>query len=238
MGRGKPVDLATRSFSNQGLAKQFFSEMMHRYKVGDRVSDLDALDLTSLLERHNEYHQKVGCGVDHFEVMITVHGTPCFRIVRKDGTGTDFSFIHCVTLAAPSRKQEVSQAFRQTIKIELYRRRDRFLSEHRDGDGLIACAQTGERIAFEDGHMDHRPPLTFDVIVTTFLAHQGLSLDDVPLSEGRDEQVAPEITDEAIAKAFAAYHWKVARLDFVKRKVNLGASSKNRLKTARIMPVE
>lgn len=30
--------------------------------------------------------------------------------------------------------------------------------------------------------MDHRPPMTFEVIVTTFLYGRGLSLDDVPLT--------------------------------------------------------
>jgi hypothetical protein len=55
------------------------------------------LDLSALLERHDEYTQKVGCGVDHFEVMATEHGTNCFRIVRKDGSGTDFSYRHCIT---------------------------------------------------------------------------------------------------------------------------------------------
>jgi hypothetical protein len=92
MGRGNPVILATRSFATQLLATSHFKDMLGRYRPGDRVSDLDALDLAALLERHDEYAAKVGCGVLHFEVMLTEHRTPCFQIVRADGTGTDFSY--------------------------------------------------------------------------------------------------------------------------------------------------
>lgn len=237
MARGKPVELATRKFDNQTLATSFFREMLGRYKVGERVNEINSLDLASLLERHPEYSQKVGCGVDHFEVMLDKeHGSKCFRIVRTDGSGTDFSYIWSIKQSAPSRKQEVSQAFRRVVQIDIFRRRDQFFAEHKGADGRVTCAVTQERIALDEGHMDHRAPLTFEVIVTTFLESRGLSLNEVPLTNGQDEQVSAEITDKDLAKAFSKYHAKIARLDFVKQKVNLAASSRNRLKTTRIMP--
>jgi Arc/MetJ family transcription regulator len=166
--------------------------------------------------------------------MMTEMGTPCFRVVRTDGTGTDFSYSHCVRGRTPGRKQEVSQAFRRAVRFDLYKARDRFFAEHRDAGGLIACAVTGVRIRPDEGHMDHRPPLTFEVIVTTFLEGRGLSLEDVPLTDGRDEQVSPELTDDALAEAFRQYHGNLARLDFVKDTVNLAQSSHQRLKPSRI----
>lgn len=66
MARGNPVVLATRSFPSQGPATDFFKEMLARYRSGDRISDVDALDLAALLERHDEFAQKVGSGTDHF----------------------------------------------------------------------------------------------------------------------------------------------------------------------------
>ena len=82
--------------------------------------------------------------------------------------------------------------------------------------------------------MDHRSPMTFEVIVTTFLAGRGLALDDVPISHGKDEQVSPEVTDAALAKEFRQYHASVARLDFVKRTANLAQSARQRMKPSRI----
>lgn len=234
MARGKPVEIATRSFDNQSKATEFFRGMLGRYKAGDRVSDDDALDLSALVERHDEYPQKVGVGVDHFEVMTTEHGTNCFRIVRVDGTETDFSYRHCITQRPPSRKQEVSAAFRQAVRLDLYAARDKFFSEHRAADGKVSCAVTGERIARAEAHMDHRPPMTFEVIVTTFLEGRGMSLDQVPITSGQDEQVSPEVTDGALAEAFRVYHSRVAKLDVVKSEINLAQSSRNRIKDGRV----
>ena len=116
MARGKPVELGTRSFPNQKLANDHFSGMLGNYKPGDRVNDEDKLDLAALLERHPEYKQKIGVGVDHFEVMKTHHGTNCFRVVRLDGSGTDFSIGSCVTGRAPTRKQEVPARFVKKLR--------------------------------------------------------------------------------------------------------------------------
>jgi len=234
MARGKPVELGTRSFNTQGEASAFFKAMLNRYKPGERVLDEDYLDLAALLERHTEYVAKVGCGVNYFQVAMTEHGTQCFRIVRVDGTGTDFSYPHCISQRAPSRKQEVSQAFRRAVRFDLYKARDAFFAAHIDAEGLVACAATGERISRDQAHMDHRSPMTFEVIVTTFLCSRGLSLDDVPLTTGQDDQVSPEVTDDKLGEAFRAYHTKVARLDFVKDTVNLAEGSRHRLKAARV----
>ena len=234
MGRGKPVDLATRSFDSQGAATTFFKEILNRYQPGTRVSDDDSLELAALLERHSEYVTKVGCGISHFEVMSTEHGTQCFRVVRTDGTGTDFSYPHCITGRAPSRKQEVCQAFRRVVRFDLYNARDKFFSENSDSNGRVTCAVTGDLITRDEGHMDHRPPMTFEVIVTTFLSARGISLANVPLTTGQDEQVAPEITDQTLAAAFQTYHASMARLDIVKDTVNLAQSSRHRIKPSRI----
>ena len=234
MARGKPVELATQCFANQAEATALFKTMLNTYKPKDRVSDDDALHLAALLERHTEYDQKVGCGVDHFTVMMTEHGTQCFRVIRKDRTGTDFSYLHCIKGSAPSLKQEVAQAFRQSVRIDLFKARDKFFAAHKHADGLVACGKTGERIAPDDGHMDHMPPMTFEVIVTTFLQGRGLRLEDVPISQAADEQVATKLTDKAISDAFRQYHEGVARLEFVKDRVNLAQASQHRLKSGRI----
>lgn len=234
MGRGKPVEIATRTFENQSKATDFFKGMLNRYSAGDQVTDDDSLDLAALLERHDEYAQKVGCGVDHFEVMATEHGTNCFRIVRTDGSGTDFSYRHCITQRPPTRKQDVSQAFRRAVQLDLYTARDRFFAQHRGADGRVTCAVTGERIGRDESHMDHRPPMTFEVIVTTFLEGRGMSLEEVPISRGRDEQVSPEVTDAGLIEAFRSYHTRVAKLDIVRTSVNLSQSARHRIKDGRV----
>lgn len=230
----KPVILTTRSFAKRGDAITFFRDMLNRYVPGQRVSDVDGLDLAALLTRHPEHAAKVGDGIDHFEVIATLHGSHCFRIVRVDGTGTDFSFMTCIAERAPTQAQQVSRALRHAIRFDLYAARDKFFAEHIGADGLVPCAVTRERICKDDGHMDHRPPMTFEVIVATFLAGQKLSADDVPITQGQDNQVVPEVTDKALIVVFQTYHTSVAKLDFVKVKVNLAQASRNRVRPTRI----
>lgn len=234
MARGKPIELATLTFDNQKRATEFFKAMLNHYKPGQIVEKEDSLHLASLLERHSEYAQKIGCGIDHFEVMMTKQSTQCFRICRVDGSGTDFSYGHCITGRPPARKQEVSQAFRQVIRIDLYRAQDKFFVEHQDADGLVSCAVTGERISKDQGHLDHRPPMTFEVLVSTFLQGKGLNYEAVPITNGEDEQTTPEITDENLSEQFRQYHGDLAKLDFVTIKINLAQSAKHRIKPGRI----
>lgn len=63
---------------------------------------------------------------------------------------------------------------------------------------------------------------------------RGLSLDDVPLTTGKDDQVSPEVSDDALSEAFRAYHVGITRFDFVRNTVNLAQASRNRLKDGRI----
>lgn len=234
-GRSKPVELATRIFDKQDDAKSFFKAMLNRYRPGEQINADDALDLAALLERHSEYVEKVGCGVRFFEVILTEHGTQCFRIVRVDGSGSDFSYLHCITQRPPSRKQEVSRAFRRVVQFDLYKARDEFFAKHSNANGNAPCAVTREPITRANAHMDHRPPMTFEVIVTTFLCGRGMSLDDVSLTIGQDDQVSPEVTDMTLADAFRAYHASVARLDLVRDTVNLAQASRHRLKDGRVL---
>jgi Protein of unknown function (DUF3223) len=98
MGKRRAIQLDTRRFDKAGDGTKFFSEMLNRYSIGQVVSQVDSLDLRSLLKRHNEMDEKVGNGIAHFEVAAAPdgHGGQCFWIVRTDGTRIDFSFKHCL----------------------------------------------------------------------------------------------------------------------------------------------
>jgi len=76
--------------------------------------------------------------------------------------------------------------------------------------------------------------MTFEVIVTTFLAGRGLSVDEIPITTTRDNQVKPEITDEKLKEDFRKYHNQVATIDLVKTKVNLAQATPHRIKRTRV----
>ena len=101
MGRARRVTLATRSFDKAGDATAFFTVMLNRYGIGDRVSAEDAADLSALLDRHDEVEEKAGTGIAGFEVNKPPQGVPqfskrCFWVIRDDGSKIDFSIGHCL----------------------------------------------------------------------------------------------------------------------------------------------
>lgn len=101
MGKARRIVLSTRTFEKVGDATAFFSSMLNRYSVGDRVSDTDALDLTALIQRHEEMVEKVGFGIDHFEVRLPPTDAPpfsskCFWITKTVGDPIDISYKHCL----------------------------------------------------------------------------------------------------------------------------------------------
>lgn len=101
MGKARKIILDTRTFAKAGDATAFFRAMLNRYSIGDRVSDIDALDLTALLNRHEEKDEKVGSGIAYFEVNkpptdVLQYSKRCFWIIREDGSRIDFSYPHCL----------------------------------------------------------------------------------------------------------------------------------------------
>ena len=98
MGKARKIKLETRLFEKAGDGMTFFRAMLNRYSVGDAVSAADGIDLSALLKRHDETDEKIGVGIDHFEVDFAPDefSGRCFWIVRKDGSRIDFSIKHCL----------------------------------------------------------------------------------------------------------------------------------------------
>lgn len=101
MGKARRIILDTRVFEKAGDATIFFRKMLNRYSLGERVSDKDAQDLTALLNKHEEKDEKIGSGLDYFEVNLPPADAPpfsvrCFWLIRKDGSRIDISYVNCL----------------------------------------------------------------------------------------------------------------------------------------------
>lgn len=99
MGKTRPIALRTRTFSKSGDATAFFSAMLQRYLIGQRLSSSDEADILALIERHDERDYKVGVGVSYIEVAHSpspYENERCFWIVRTDGSRVDISYKHCL----------------------------------------------------------------------------------------------------------------------------------------------
>jgi hypothetical protein len=93
----KPLTVNGKQFAKREAAVEYCRSILNHYSLGQVVSPADAEDLAALLLRHPEAIEKIGAGIDHFEVrMPPQFGGQCFWIVCTDGSATDFSFMTCV----------------------------------------------------------------------------------------------------------------------------------------------
>lgn len=92
----KPISFGSLDFARKGDAEKHLMDMLHRYDVGDKVSDDDAIVLKAALALHPDAEAKMGCGILYFSVRSADFGTKCFWLNRTDGTTEKFSFRSCI----------------------------------------------------------------------------------------------------------------------------------------------
>jgi len=216
-------------FSSKKDAIHFFRAMLRRYRNNQKITDIDSQALRSLLERHPEAQQKIGCGVRHFLKAPTDEGTSCFWIERDDGTKTDFSYISCANARGPSLYQQFAEACRQAVKSELEAAKKKHFGEHANSDGKVRCEVTGELVTTYESHLDHKKPFTFQVIVISFITANNLTITAEMLSRPTDAQYVATLIDEDIQNRFREYHRKTANLRIIKIQNNLSLGGSERV---------
>jgi hypothetical protein len=229
-----PVEIGSLSFKTKKAAKDYFKSMLSRYSDGQDISEDDSDILNSLIERHPEASQKIGVGVKRFFRERAEQGTSCFWIERSDGSKTEFSYPSCVDAKGKSLYQEFAEACREAVKDDLVATKKAYFGEHAKSEGRVACEISGEMIRFNESHLDHKKPMTFQVIVRTFIAANQIEISADMLSKPADQQFATRFIDEELASQFIEYHHRVAQLRVIKPRLNLSLGGSERILKSKI----
>lgn len=224
-----PVQVGELDFKTKKAAKEFFKAMLARYKDESDINEEDSSHLYNLIERHPEESQKIGCGIKKFFRRKTEKWTSCFWLERHDGSITEFSYNSCVDAKGKSIYQEFSEACREAVAPDLIETKKKFFEAHGDDDGKVPCDITDELVWPHESHLDHKKPMTFQVIVRTFMAAENIVPSRDILSEPQDQQFATTLTDESLAKKFIEFHHKLADLRIIKSKLNLSLGGSERI---------
>lgn len=224
-----PVEIGELNFKTKKAAKNFFKDMLARYKDGEDINEEDSNHLHSLIEKHPDASQKIGCGINKFFREKTEKWTSCFWLERHDGITTEFSYPTCVDAKGKSIYQEFSEACREAVSDDLIATKKSHFDKNGNEEGKVACDITGELVWQHESHLDHKKPMTFQVIVRTFIAANNIEPNSAILSESRDRQFTTTFTDECIAKKFVKYHHEVADLRIIKSEVNLSLGGSERI---------
>jgi hypothetical protein len=176
--------------------RQYVSAILHSGIVGQVDKKHEAF-FRLLLQRHPAVTEKIGCGVDHFEIRPNQFRSPAFWIVRVDGTETDFSFNVCINGKGHSRRAVVHNAFRSAVVDQISEFKLSILRA-----GGARCALTGEPL---DGscHADHVIP--FKALADTFIASVG-GLDAIPIVPSADGVMVHHVADGEVKERWRAFH--------------------------------
>ncbi len=212
-------------------AKAFFSAMLARYEDGVTITQSDSGHLAAILANHPEASDKMGCGIARFYKDKVNKWSSCFWLERLDGTKTDFSYRHCIDGKAPTLEHEFLNACRQAVRDDLMAAKADMLDKIGIADRMVQCAVTGEIVPFANAHLDHAAPLTFEVIVKTFLAAHNITPTREDLSSPQDGQWITRFTNRKLEEMFREYHNRMAVLRIVSQQANAQLAAKHRLPT-------
>lgn len=169
-----------------------------------------------LLVLHPRYAEKVGIGVQSISIKPNKYAKRTFILHRMDNSQEEFSYIKCVD-GDHKPFDEFSRACRRSVEERLHD----WKATKMDGR-IVKCAISGEIVTFTQAHVDHKPPLTFSVIVKGFAVSKGINLSDVRYT--RKGIIGVEFTESALTAAFDIYHSKMAVLRIVRSVENLRTS--------------
>lgn len=228
-----PVDLGSRYFSSGKETAQHFKEILWAHEPGDYVVDPQStLDLRALLNRHPEVEQKVGVGLKNFFVDKDGWGGQCFWLERFDGSKTDFSFRSCIKGQPQSVYKEFTNACRHAVRKDSRKAKEMFFKKYGNEAGQVKCELTGKMISIKEAHVDHIPPLTFEVIVETFVKANDIVPHHNMLSKKEDAQFTSTFVDMELQKNFQSYHQATAKLRILAAKPNLRVGPQHRIREA------
>lgn len=225
----QPIVIGPKSFKYQKDAIEYFRDLLSISRANVTVDGEHHEILSALIERHPKATRKIGVGIKRFYKAPTEMGTSCFWLERVDGTKTDFSFYAAVKAKGKSLYQEFAEACRNAVKNDLEDAKKGFFEQYGDEDRKVSCDITGEKLAIYESHLDHKKPLTFQVIVRTFIIANKIEIQKSILSMSQDGQFETTFVDQSIKHQFIAYHRQVADLRIINPSANASLGGSERI---------
>lgn len=225
-----PIVIGDLTFATQKETTHFIKSMLNKYADHEIISIEDQEILMSLIERHPEALQKIGCGIKQFYKAPTDMGTSCFWLEREDGSKTEFSYGSCITGKGKTLFQEFMEACREAVRDDLIETKYAYFRANADSNGKVPCAISAEMVTDKESHLDHAKPLTFQVIVVTFIKSNAIVISKDMFTQPSDAQFQTSFLAQGMKDKFKKYHHAVANLRIVKNKLNLKMGPSERIK--------
>lgn len=229
--KGHKLKIGEMNFNTKKSAIEFYRNILNKYEANTSISDEDYSYLVDLLNYNSDTSEESDLKNKGSELLIEIDDiivdyhpaykkTKCFYAIFGEEEWL-FSYLLAIN-GDLSDEKKFYISCRHSIK-NILRDFKKKIFENKP----VRCAVTKNVLTWENCQVDHKAPMTFSVIVKTFLKSHNIEIMDIGLSyEGSIWQ----FTDKNFEQAFVEYHNKVALLRVISSKENQKLASKARLK--------
>ncbi len=238
------ITIGDTTFASKTAALQFYKEILNKYDFNEIITDDDAKHLLVLSlkeegkpEDINKLSEEIVADFsknnndkdwDFHGVMVDRHldfrTTKCFYFFGEDKEGK-FKDIFSYRMAINGQPSDM-QIFSRACRFTVYDRIRKFKIQQFK-NRPVRCAISNIVVEWEECQVDHKAPLTFSVIVKSFLVANDLDISKIEYTYSNSRE---NFADTDIAEKFYEFHRKMAVLRIASTKENLKLSGSARIK--------
>lgn len=213
-----PVELDSFSWATKTMAKSAFRAILHdpSYPLGSPISDpMHDSMLRELLDRHPDFEEKTGSGVDFFYIGKTSQDKAAFVrkdakgiwIRRTDGSAEDFSYQTAID------GRSVKNDAKDAMRLAVLERRLRYREARFDAGGPVVSYISGLPIADRaDARTIYVAPEWAQLTYRFATSEGGWARVEVT-SGGGAVQVGGKFVDPAVEQRWLDFHAAHANLE-------------------------
>ncbi len=210
----KPISFGKFNFTTKKACEEDARIRINSYLPGSIMASDDRVFFEGLFTLHDEYDEKVGCGIKNIEVGLDFHRNRCLFIIRNDNSRCIISWRHCIK--PYTKKMVVSHAFRRAVKNTVMEFKNDAISK-----GTI-CPKLGISLTFDNSHVSYTS-ISFDVMLTDFLTENHLSYESIQLIDPKctDSDQRGIIANDDVMLSWQKYHQSKADMELLSIHANL-----------------
>jgi len=239
------ITIGDKTFSSKTSAIKFYKKILDKYNFGETLSDEDAKHLIALGFKEEGMPEEVANIAEEmvanfyivdeetvsnklYGVMVDRHQdfrtTKCFYFFGEiNGKSSKDIFSYRMAISGlPTDIQTFSRACRFTVHERI-----RKFKMQQFKNRPVQCGISGEIVEWEECQVDHKSPLTFSVIVKSFIVANNLDISKIEYTYSNSREKFADVT---IAEKFYEFHKNMAVLRIVSTKENLKLSGSARVK--------
>lgn len=228
----KDIVINDKIFKTKKSALEFYKNILNKYEPGSSLDDDDFLHIVDLVNYQpaSAYEDEVlpapeenGEVMEIDDVFVDFHPVfkkaKCFFVVFGEEEWL-FSYILSINGdLSPERKFYI--ACRNSVKGALHGFKEEIFKNK-----PVKCPISKQFLTWENCHIDHKSPMTFSVIVKTFIESRKVDIYEIEL---KYENYLWQFENEETNNEFLEYHNNLAILRAISVEENLKLSSKARL---------